>query len=230
LAVALLATTLAKRTESLIARVLAFGLDRGEIEANVLANFSRAYKSNRADKIWLPKDIEAFSEVAAPELVVALTLALHTGQRQGDLLRLRWTDFSGTSLSLRQSKTGVAVTIPCTTELRTLLSRMKRTAETILTAPSGRPWTTYYFRHRWAAAAKAAKIVDLHFHDLRGTATTLLAEAGCTIPEIAAITGHKLESVSRILETYLSKTAKLSGNAIAKLDRHFRRMPPISKS
>jgi hypothetical protein len=29
------------------------------------------------------------------------------------------------------------------------------------------------------------RITDLHFHDLRGTAITMLAEAGCTVPEIA---------------------------------------------
>jgi integrase len=206
-----------------IARVLAFGVDRGEIQTNVLAHFSRAYKANRTDKIWLPAHIDAFCKVAAAELVAALTLALHTGQRQGDLLRLRWSDYDGKAISLRQSKTGVPVTIPCTAVLRGLLDGMSRTADTILNTPSGRPWTAYYFRHKWIAAAKAAGIKDLHFHDLRGTAVTLLAEAGATVPEIAAITGHKLEYVGRILETYLARTATLSSSAIAKLDRHFQK-------
>ena len=100
---------------------------------------------------------------------------------------------------------------------------MARPAETILTTPSGIPWTSYYFRHRWAEACKAAKITDLHFHDLRGTAITMLAEAGCTVPEIAAITGHGLDHVGRILESYLSRTQALSEKAIEKLDRHIRR-------
>jgi integrase len=107
--------------------------------------------------------------------------------------------------------------------LRTLLVGMERRSETILTTPSGIPWTSYYFRHRWAEASKAAKISDLHFHDLRGTAITMLAEAGCTVPEIAAITGHGLDHVGRILESYLSRTAALSTSAIEKLDRHTRR-------
>lgn len=38
--------------------------------------------------IWLPEHIEAFMNVAPLELQRALILALHTGQRQGDLLRL----------------------------------------------------------------------------------------------------------------------------------------------
>jgi integrase len=31
---------------------------------------------------------------------------------------------------------------------------------------------------------------DLHFHDLRGTAVTRLALSNCSVPEIAAISGH----------------------------------------
>ena len=40
---------------------------------------------------------------------------------------------------------------------------------------------------------------DLHFHDLRGTAVTRLAEAECTLPEIASITGHSLREASSII-------------------------------
>lgn len=208
---------------STIARVLAFAVDRGEVKTNVLAHFSRAYHADRADKIWQPKHIDAFAKVAAPELVAALTLALHTGQRQGDLLRLRWSQYDGKAISLRQSKTGVALTVPCTEMLRALLDGMERRADTILTTPSGIPWTGYYFRHRWAEACKAANITGLHFHDLRGTAITMLAEAGATVPEIAAITGHGLEHVGRILEGYLSRTSALSTKAVEKLDQHLRR-------
>ena len=34
----------------------------------------------------------------------------------------------------------------------------------------------------------------------------MLAEAGCTVPEIAAVTGHSLKHVTHILEVYLSRT------------------------
>jgi hypothetical protein len=38
------------------------------------------------------------------------------------------------------------------------------------------------------------------FHDLRGTAVTRLALVGCIEAEIAAITGHSLRDVGRILD------------------------------
>jgi integrase len=203
---------------STIARVLSFALDRGEIEVNVLAHFRRAYKADRRDKIWLPSHIDAFRKVASSEMAAALMLALHTGQRQGDLLRLRWADYDGTAIRLRQSKTGVSVTVPCTTELKALLDTRERRADTILATPTGRPWESHNFQHKWAKVAKAAGITDLHFHDLRGTMVTRLAEAGASALEIATVTGHGFEHAGRILETYTSRTAALAHSAIAKLN------------
>jgi hypothetical protein len=61
---------------------------------------------------------------------------------------------------------------------------------------------------------------DLHFHDLRGTAVTRLALSGCTVPEIAAITGHSPRDVGAILEAHnLGGRVELAEQAILKLDR-----------
>ena len=49
-----------------------------------------------------------------------MVLALHTGQRQGDLLRLTWSGCDGTAIALKQSKTGARVYIPCTSALRAM--------------------------------------------------------------------------------------------------------------
>ena len=49
-------------------------------------------------------------------------------------------------------------------------------------------------------------VVGVTFNDLRGTAVTRLAMAGCTEAEIATITGHSLRGVRAILDThYLSR-------------------------
>ncbi|MNL58420.1 Phage integrase family protein [compost metagenome] len=60
---------------------------------------------------------------------------------------------------------------------------------------------------------------DLTFHDLRGTAVTRLAIAGCSIPQIASITGHSLRDVESILDAhYLGGKVELADQAIAKLE------------
>jgi hypothetical protein len=58
------------------------------------------------------------------------------------------------------------------------------------------------------------------FHDLRGTAVTRLALAGCTEAEIATITGLSLRSVRTILDAhYLHRDPALGDSAISKLEK-----------
>jgi len=211
---------------SALNRIGSFAFDQAEVKANVLDGIKRVYHSDRADKLWLPEHVGAFTRHASPELCAALMLAMHTGQRQGDLRRLPWSAYDGQRITLRQSKGKKLVSIRCTTALRKMLDGMERRGLLILTTATGRVWTKRYLNQKWTEAERAAGLVDedLHFHDLRGTAVTMLAEAGCTIPEIAAITGHSLKTVTHILETYLSRTRALADAAILKLDRRLKRL------
>jgi integrase len=147
-------------------------------------------------------------------------LALWTGQRQGDLLRLPWSAYDGTHIRLRQSKTGARVNIPVGAPLKAALDATPRRSPIILTNSYGRPWTSDGFRASWRKACAAAGIVGLTFNDLRGTAVTRLALVECTEAEIATITGHSLRDVHAILDShYLSRDPALAESAIRKLER-----------
>jgi integrase len=151
-------------------------------------------------------------------------LAHETGQRQGDLLVLPWSAYQADEqgrlwIRLRQAKTGRRVNVPVTQCLRAVLDNTPRTATVILTNKCGHAWQPNTFRKAWSDAARKAKIVGLTFHDLRGTAVTRLAEADCSVAEIAAITGHSMRDVGAILDKYLARTDKIALAAIAKLER-----------
>jgi len=73
---------------SVLARVLSWALDRGLVAANPCTHGGRLYRGSRADKIWTDADEATFLERAPAHLHLPLLLALWTGQRQGDLLRL----------------------------------------------------------------------------------------------------------------------------------------------
>lgn len=206
-----------------LARVFSWGYNRGHLIHNPIATFERAYGNSRAELIWLPNHVAAFEAVASAEMQLSLLLALHTGQRQGDLLRLPWSAFDGEAITLRQGKSGRKVWIPCTDALRVAMDAAPRRAITVLTKPDGTPWTKNAFHNAWKSAFTLTRITDdLHFHDLRGTAVTMLSEAGCTPQEIATITGHTLASVNKILELYLARTRALAQSAIVKLNAHRR--------
>jgi integrase len=162
----------------------------------------------------------AFLKSAPQHLRLALTLALWTGQRQGDLLRLSWSAYDGATIRLKQGKTRARVTIPVGEPLRAALDAAKRQAVTILTTEGGLSWTPDGFRSSWSKAVARAGVTGVTFHDLRGTAVTRLALAGCTIPEIATITGHSLRDAETILQRYLKRDSALGVSAIRKLEAH----------
>ncbi len=89
---------------SAISAMLTWAVDRGIIAANQLKGFKRLYRADRSEIIWLPEHISQFMEAASIELQQALILALHTGQREGDLLKLPWSAYDGRTIKLRQGK------------------------------------------------------------------------------------------------------------------------------
>jgi hypothetical protein len=69
---------------------MSFAKDRGMISTNPCERGGRLYVADRRGKIWTEQDIAAALAVASEEVQLALILALWTGQRQGDLLRMPW--------------------------------------------------------------------------------------------------------------------------------------------
>jgi hypothetical protein len=106
-----------------------------------------------------------------------------------------------------------------------------------------RPWTETRFqraiariRDKAAEQARAAgdeelaaEIETVEFRDLRRTAVVSLGELGIEDQLIAAITGHQLDHTKKILETYMPRTTKMAGRAIA-LQQERSNVTPIDRS
>ncbi|MGX9984554.1 tyrosine-type recombinase/integrase [Methylobacterium fujisawaense] len=205
---------------SVLARILSWALDGGLVPANPCEKGGRLYKAERSDKVWSVADEAAFLAQAPQHLHLPLILALWTGQRQGDLLRLPWSAYDGTTIRLKQSKTGTRVVIPVSSLLKAALDATPRRSPVILLNSDGRPWTSDGFQSSWRKACKRVGVVGVTFHDLRGTAVSRLALAGCTVPEIATLSGHSLADVRSILDAhYFDRDPKLALAAIEKLER-----------
>jgi integrase len=219
--------TLARRSRrqadyawTVLARVLSWALNRRLIDQNPCEKGGRLYRGSRAEKIWTADDEAAFLARAPAHLHLPLLLALWTGQRQGDLLRLVWSAYDGARIRLRQSKNGSRVVIPVGAPLKVALDATVKRNLFILTTLDGKPWTADGFRSSWRKACAVAGVSGVTFHDLRGTAVTRLAVAGCTEAEIASITGHTLRDVRSILDShYLHRDPALAESAIRKLER-----------
>ena len=210
-------------TYSVLALIISWGFDRGLVPGNPCERPGKVYRSERIDNIWSANDEAAFMKSAPDHIGLAFMLALWTGQRQGDLLRLPLSAYDGHTIRLRQRKGGAHVPVPVGAPLKSLLDATSKTAVTMLATTRKTAWTESGFRASWRTACKKAGVQNLTFHDLRGTAATRLAVAGCSVPEIATITGHKLKQVEAILDShYLSRDSVLGVSAIQKLEAHER--------
>jgi integrase len=133
---------------------------------------------------------------ARPSLCLAVKLALYTGQRRSDLVKMKWSQFDGECIEVRQQKTGALLSIPCHKELRAELESAPRVAETILIGERGRPLVAKSLGALVRQALRQMGASGYAIHGLRKNAAVALADAGCDAFEIAAITGHlKLEMV-----------------------------------
>jgi integrase len=230
----------AQMTCSLVKLLFAFAIDEGELPSNhgnPAANM-RLKGGLPRQQVWTDEQIIAVIQTAAsrgrPSIGLAVALAYNTGQRQGDILHMTWAQFNGTTIRLRQRKTGTPLEVPCTQQLLDALAATPRTGTLMVVKEAttcehnnnvypARPYTGTRFNMDFRPIAKAAGIPDdLQFRDLRRTAVVRLAEAGCSVPEIAAISGHTIDATASIMEIYCPRTSVMGRNAITKLEDYRR--------
>ena len=142
---------------------------------------------------WTEEEIakfEARHEIGTrPRL--ALALMLYTAQRRSDVIGMGWQNVVGDSIAVRQAKTGTALMIPMHPELRRALSAMPRTNMNFLLTGKGAPFTAAGFGNWFRDRCNEAGLPQCSAHGLRKAAATRLANVGCSVNQIAAITGHK---------------------------------------
>ena len=119
---------------------------------------------------------------------LALALGVYTAQRSSDVLAMGPQHFKNSVLSVRQQKTGKALQIPVHDKLQAMLDGTPNSGHlTLLVNKLGKPHAANDFAEqfrRWCDAAGMPK--HCSFHGLRKAACRRLAEAGCTVHEIAA--------------------------------------------
>jgi integrase len=138
----------------------------------------------------------------APLLEPIILVALYTGLRRGEILRLRWADiaFDSGVLVVRQSKTaaGQGRRVNINSRLWEALVALKQDAksEWLFPSPDRFQHQTDSERHladvkkAFHRAVKLAGIPHITFHQLRHTFCTRLADAGVPLPVIQDLAGH----------------------------------------
>lgn len=121
-------------------------------------------------------------------LAPLVRLAIETGMRQGELLRLRWDDLDPQRpvARLNDTKNGEQRDVPLSSAALSVLKALPRSMDgRVIPAGIGR------LNIQWRRALAASGIQNFRFHDLRHEATSRLFEKGFNPMEVATVTGHK---------------------------------------
>src|SRR5208337_4467420 len=98
-----------------------------------------------------------------------------SGQRLGDVLKMRWDDIEQGLIAVTQNKTNKKLQIPMHGNLRSLLTEIPRRSVTVLTSSRSKPWTVMGFKASWSAELNRPEMAMLRekervFHGLRKSA------------------------------------------------------------
>lgn len=174
-----------------LSNILRYAHDRGMVEYNQAALVKGLPKKKEIEP-WTEEQFEKFIETAPRRLRTAVMLALYTGQRRSDLIRMLWTDYNGQTIKVVQQKTRKFLEIPVHVRLKRELETLPLRKRTILVNAFGEKWDGESLRRAVKKHAIDVGLPEtLSIHGLRKSAAIALAEAGCTPHQIAAVTGHQ---------------------------------------
>lgn len=160
----------------------------------------KRYDEEPRERFLQPEELARFNDCLQEEmhrdLRDFLTLAITTAARRGDILSMKWSDLSWELKNWRVThpKNGESYTVSLLPLPLSVLKRRRAEAnhsgEFVFPGP-GRTGHLTDIKKPWQRFREAARIPDVHIHDLRRTVGSYLAINGTNLPTIAEVLGHK---------------------------------------
>lgn len=180
-------------TSTLVVRVFSvlcqYAMDLDLIPFNPASKIKKA--EGGSHKKWTPEHVEQAIRLGDRKVSVAVALAWYTGQRESDILNMRWADIRDGYVSLIQQKTKLEMKIKMHPDLVRYLQSVRGDAPDDHYIVSGAArMSGAAFRNIFRRRMDKVES-DGVFHGIRKGVASSLAERGRSLNEIAAIMGHK---------------------------------------
>ncbi len=136
-------------------------------------------------------EISRLIEEATQHLKPIIVIALLTGMRKGEILKLTWKDldFDRQIIHVRNSKNGEARQIAMSREVEAVLSSLPKVHKQVFTRADGKP--VIDIKTCFERAVRLAQIEDFSFHDMRHTFASYMMMTGAELLTVSRILGHK---------------------------------------
>lgn len=171
-------------------------------------------KNPPRDRYITNEEFDAIHRIMPVRQQIAMELAYLCGQRQGDILKLRWEDCGQEGITFRQGKTGQSRLVLYSDALQDTLARAKMLApqlprEYVVHTRKGTRYSSPGFRacwQRYMSRALKEKLIDKRFtfHDIR--AKTVSDEDNVDTAQLRA--GHTSKAMT--LRVYSRKIRKVT--------------------
>lgn len=183
---------------SVLNNILKFSYDRGWVENNVAARLGDMPPYKEIDR-WEESEIDRFCSTAPAHIKDAMMLALYTGQRRSDLIKMEWSDYRDGMIHVKQRKTDAELWIPVHPKLKNHLEKMAQRPKSkhawaqnrMLLNMYGQPWDGESLRAAFKRHSAKIGLRGKMLHGVRKTTASILGEIGCTALQIMSITGHQ---------------------------------------
>ncbi len=177
--------------KGMFARAVRWGI----VEANPVRDIGQ-FRTGKRDRYITADEFARIREHATPTLQALMDMAYITGQRLGDVVKIRYADITDAGVFVRQQKTGARVLIAMTDDLAVAIAQARaihRSVKglTLFHKRDGSPLAYGTVHHHWLKATEAAGVEDAHFHDIRAASATDAKAQGI---DSKALLGHTTES------------------------------------
>lgn len=193
--------SMANQCLAVLRNVFNYALENQLVDSNPAVGVRR-HKEEKRTRLISPQEFAAIRGKSEPQLQIIMDLLYLTGQRIGDVLKIRRADLLADGIAFAQEKTGARLVVRWTAELHAVVERAKAlygnvVALTLLHNRRGRKITYNRVQAAWGAACAAAGVEDAHMHDIRAMALTAAKAQG---RNATALAGH---SSQQMTERYL---------------------------
>jgi integrase len=172
-------------------------------------------KPNRA-RVLTPAERKSLLEATSTDSTLHLftTVALHTACRAGELLKLQWADVDVAEgqIIFRDTKNGEERSAWLHGEAKRLFAQhaeeKDKPSDAVFKNPSNRG--VYQYAEKFETACERAGLGKFHFHNLRHTAATVLAQQGASESQLKAVGGWQSNAVNRYVKAAAINTKDIT--------------------
>lgn len=189
------------RSLGTLKKALHIAWERGLVPVDYSAHVKRLPENNARSTYLSVDQVHAIASHCTKPMQAAIWIALLTGARRGEILKLKPEDIGTDSLIIHASNT------------KTLRTRI------VPIVPAVRPWLEYVplsikfegIKTAWRRARIAAGMPDVNFHDLRHSCASILIAAEVDLFIVSKILGH---STVKTTERYAHMQIEQQRNAM----------------